>query len=32
MLENKKSSLCGPEVIRNPEKQKAFEIRLKEPS
>lgn len=30
MLENKKSSLCGPEDVRNPEKQKAFGIRLKE--
>lgn len=30
MLENKKSLLCGPEIIRNPEKQRADGIRLEE--
>lgn len=30
MLERKKSSLCGPKMIRNPERQRAVEMRLKE--
>lgn len=30
MLGNKKSLLCGPEIIRNPEKQKVDGIRLEE--
>lgn len=30
MLENKKGFLCGPEIIRNPERQKAIRIRLEE--
>lgn len=28
ILEGKKSSLCGPEITRNPEKQKAIRIQL----